>query len=324
MKTPESPEFDHDRLRECLEAAGLDGGFRRLTCEFIGRFSNDVWRLELDNGVRMIAKRPYRPPRGSDSADVEHHFYRFCHGHGLTAGVDLPVPRFIGELDGALLLEYQDLAPFSFEGSVSADHAEAAIDALADWHGFWWNRVPDEAWLPSYADPDLRRQIQQNYDAAWRVHRARLLEYAPEFESLGNALVGRLAATLAPMAAPATLIHGDAHAENLPMTDSGVLLLDWQDPRIANPGLDLAVFTTMSYLEADRRSAEQSLVMRHADKIREKGHQWKDPWHDYRLGLLRRAVAIVELAEIEFVSLPWVFRRSAMGAVDHDVGELIR
>lgn len=324
MKTPEPPDIPADRLRERLESNGLDGAFDKISWDFIGRFSNDVWRLDLDNGVRLVAKRPHRSPSLDESADVERLFYEFCRRDPRVAELDLPIPRFIGEFDDALLLEYHELTAFSFDSSVVADHASRAIDALADWHAAWWNRAPDEAWLPSYADPILRRRIQDDYDTAWQNHAQRLLEYAPEFENLGNALVGRLEATLAPMATPATLIHGDAHAENLPVTDSGVLLLDWQVPRIANPGLDLAVFTTMSYLEEDRGAAEHSLVERHAERVREQGCEWNDPWRDYHLGLLRRAVAIVQLSEIDFISLPWVFRRSAIAAVDHEVGELIR
>jgi aminoglycoside phosphotransferase (APT) family kinase protein len=200
---------------------------------------------------------------------------------------DLPLPRFVADIAGTLLLEHQDLEPFSFRVSVAEHHAAAAIDALADWHAAWWQAPPDAEWLPSYADAAIRRQIQTGYDRSWRKHGPRLLEYVPEFEALGNALVGRLGATLAPMATPATLIHGDAHAENIPLTQTGVLLLDWQEPRVANPGLDLAVFTTMSYRTRDRADRESRLVDRHAERVRQQGCDWPDPRADYRLGLLR-------------------------------------
>ena len=76
--------------------------------------------------------------------------------------------------------------------------------------------------------------------------------------------------------------------------------------------------------EADRPKNERALVEQHANHIRAKGLEWPDPWRDYRLGLLRRAARIVEISHANFVSLPWVFRRSAMAAIEHDVGELIR
>ncbi|MEJ2087861.1 MAG: aminoglycoside phosphotransferase family protein [Gammaproteobacteria bacterium] len=319
MRDHTPPELPHEVLARHLADAGLDSRFRDMKWSFVGRFSNEVWRLDLDNGVRLVTKTPYRPPRADDAPDIERAFYRL-----LADRADLPIPRFVANLDGTLILEYHDLAPFSFEAGVTGRHADAAIDALADWHAAWWNDPPEAVWLPSLAEAAVRRQIQDNYDHAWHTHGPRLLEHAPAFEAIGHALVGRLEATLAPMATPATLIHGDAHAENIPLTDRGALLLDWQDPRIANPGLDLAVFTTMSYRAADRPARERYFVRRHADRLRAHGCEWPDPWEDDRLGLLRRAARIVEIADVDFVSLPWVFRRSALAAVEHEVGELIR
>lgn len=319
MKDPRPPALSPDELAEHLASAGLDPRFQQMHWEWVGRFSNDVWRLDLDNGVRLIAKQPCRPPRSDDAPDAERAFYRFMVGRA-----DLPLSRFVADISGTLLLEYQDLEPFSFRVSVREHHATAAIDALADWHAAWWQAPPEAEWLPSYADAAVRRRIQTGYDRAWRNHGARLLEHAPEFEPLGNALVGHLEATLAPMATPATLIHGDAHAENIPLTPQGAVLLDWQDPRIANPGLDLAVFTTMSYRTRDRADWERRLVDRHAERVRQQGCDWPDPWAQYRLGLLCRVARIVEIADAEFVSLPWVFRRSAVAAMDHHVDELIR
>lgn len=319
MSSPVFPRIDFDELRTHLAAAGLNDRFTSLEGSFIGRFSNDVWRIELDNGVRLIAKQQYRAARANDAPDVERSFYRH-----LAERRDMPLPRFVADVDGLLLLEYHDLQPFSFREGVRPDHAEIAIDTLADWHAAWWQRAPAADWLPDYGSAAVRRAVQESYDAAWQRHGARLLEFAPEFQVLGEALVGRLADTLEPMAQPATLIHGDAHAENLPLTAEGALLLDWQDPRVANPGLDLAVFTTMSYRAAERPRWERQLVRRHVKRVREQGCEWPDPWTDYRLGLLRRVARIVEIADVEFISLPWVFRRSAAAAIDHDVGSLIR
>ena len=328
MSEPDPPALSVDELKPLVAAAGLSEAFSTISFKFIGRFSNEVWRLDLDNGVRLVAKSPLRPFRPQDPPDVERSFYRFVNygarsEHTSIADLHLPIPRYVGELDGILILEFADLQHFSFASGVTAQHAQTAIDALADWHAAWWLSAPETDWLPGYADPELRARIQDSYDAAWRGHGQQLLEYAPEFEPLGNALVGRLADTLAAMAEPATLIHGDAHAENIPLTDKGVLLLDWQEPRIANPGYDLAVFTTMSYRRTERSRVERDLVDRHATRLASRGCLWSDPWNGYRLGVLRRAARIVEIAELEFSSLPWVFRRSALAAVTLDVGELI-
>ena len=305
-------------MRESGLADRVSGSYQ---AHFVGRFSNDVWRLDLENGPALIAKQPYRPPRADDQADIERHFYR-----ALAANADLdrlPIPRYLGEIDGVLLLEFQPLRPFSFQHGVTETHSQRAIDALADWHAAWWGLLPVD-WLPRFDDSDQLHRIQRNYDRAWQQHRQRLLESAPEFRPLGDALVGRLPRLLPALAEPATLIHGDAHAENLPLTESGrVLMLDWQEPRIGNPGYDLAVFTSMSFRQADRSNHEGPLLDRYCNRLAAAGCHWPDPWHGYRLGLLRRAARIVEIADINFPSLPWVFRRAAMAAVEQDVGSLI-
>ncbi len=325
MDEPEPPDLDPDALQERLAASGLTTGFTQQSWHYLGRFSNDVWRLDLDGAPTLIAKQPYRPPRADDHPDVERLFYRTIAELAAPTENPLPIPRYLGELQGTLLLEYQPLQPFSFATGASGQHAQRAVAALADWHIAWWGQAPKADWLPRLDDPAQLARTQHSYDAAWRAHGERLLASAPEFRELGDALVGRLATTLGALAEPATLIHGDAHAENLPLTEDGhALLLDWQDPRIGNPGYDLAVFMTMSFRQADRAAREAELIEQYFARLQSAGCRWQDPWRGYRLGLLRRAARIVELADVDFPSLPWVFRRSAMAALAHDAGDLIR
>ena len=124
----------------------------------------------------------------------------------------------------------------------------------------------------------------------------------PEFAAIGDALLGRLVTTLAPLAQPATLLHGDAHAENLPLLapDAGapeqVVFLDWPGPRRGQAGFDVAVFIAMSLTVEQRRREERALLALHSDALREAGVDPPDPWLGYRLGILRRAARIVEIA----------------------------
>lgn len=319
MNEPDSPAINLKLLNPALIEAGLPGSVRSYASHYLGRFSNDVWRLDLNNGIRLVAKQAYRQVPKNNAADHEREFY-----HMLGRQDDLPVPRFITEIEETLLLEYQPLQAFNFRSGATRDHAERAIDALADWHAAWWARPPVTDWLQNYAERRVRQKIQKNYDQAWLAQGSRLLKYAPEFEQIGNALLGQLTETLLPMSESSTLIHGDAHAENLPLSETGeVLILDWQEPAIANPGLDLAVFTTMSFRPSDRRALERELVARHARRLAAHGCQWSNPWDAYRLGLLRRAARIVEISSQDFSSLPWVFERTARAALEHQVGDLI-
>ena len=67
---PEPPDLPIDDLRRCLSEKHLPGDFGSLEWQHVGRFSNDVWRLKLDNGLDLIAKLPYHPVRPQDPADV--------------------------------------------------------------------------------------------------------------------------------------------------------------------------------------------------------------------------------------------------------------
>lgn len=314
MTEARPPRIDPAALAERLDQAGLNARFRSWQAEFLGRFSNDVWRLYLDNGVQLIAKVPFR---SAPVRDAERAFYRSLEER-VRSNHDLPLPRWIGNFDGVLVLEYRPLHPFSFREGMTDEHTSAAIRALAGWHAAWWNRPPRERWLPEFSDRGYREQTAQSFSAAWRIHRTRLLEYLPAFAATGDALAETLADVMAALSEPATLIHGDAHGENVALTDQGAILLDWQEPRIANPGYDLAVLTTMSFPVRERRRVERDIVDRHARQLRDLNCQWPLAWRDYRLGVLCRAARIVEIAHLDFPSLPWVFRRSAAAAVDHE------
>ena len=70
--------------------------------------------------------------------------------------------------------------------------------------------------------------------------------------------------------------------------------------------------------------------MLHADATRAAGvADWTDPWGDYRLGVLRRAARIVEIApgwpqdDVGKGAFRMVAERCAQAAADLDVGELI-
>ena len=316
---PAAPNLDLDELATALSAIGLDGEIQSLRADYLGRFSNDVWRITLDNGVVLAAKRPHRISRPGEQAGAEAAFYRAMAGRG-----DLPIPRYVAEQGDTLLLEWCEHQSFDFAQGADDAHAAAAIDALADWHASFWLTPPRNVRFSDLADADTRAAIQRSYDGAWARHGANLREHMPKASSLADALVGRLAASLEPLASPATLIHSDPHAENLPLTDDGIRLMDWEEPSIANPGLDLAVFMTMSFPIARRRAVEADLLERYDARLRSHGCHWETLNSGYRLGLLRRTARIVEIASDGFTSLPWIWRRTAQAALDHEVHTLLR
>jgi len=115
---PGLPELDTRRLKPAFERAGLQADFRTWTTTYLGRFSSDIWRLDFDNGVRLIAKRGFRESWFSGLQDKEAAFY--VH---LGTRLNHPVPRFVMDHDGVLLLEWLELIPFSLAASPGFDLA---------------------------------------------------------------------------------------------------------------------------------------------------------------------------------------------------------
>lgn len=244
----------------------------------------------------------------------------------MADGLPVAAPRLVGRLEeGLLLTELPGLRPFDFRAGPEPGHAALAMEGLAALHAAGWGRARELAWLPSLADPELRRAWQADFDAGWTRHRARLDAICPPFTAIGDALVGRLSEALAPLAAPQTLLHGDAHGENLPLSSEGsVAFLDWQAPRLGSPAFDVAAFATMSYPVRRRRDVEEALHERHLRALRDRGVAWEGSWTAYRRGVLRRAARIVEIcARGRLPSLDWVFGRCATAAVDHRVLDLL-
>jgi aminoglycoside phosphotransferase (APT) family kinase protein len=191
-------------------------------------------------------------------------------------------------------------------------HAIAAATALAQLHRLALDDCPP---LPTL-DAQHIDALCRDYAAAWQMRRAALHGLYPEFTALGERLVDRLGELLAPLSAHAALLHGDAHAENLPARRSGgIAMLDWQNPCLGNPGSDLADLLVMSYPVARRRAVEASLIDRHATLLAWPHYQ---RWAAYRAGVLHRLVRVVRIAaqSPDWPSLSWVFRRCAAAALD--------
>lgn len=308
--------MDPEQLTLLLRRAGITDTPRAVT--HLGRFSTDVWRVDCGRQA-MLVKHPYRAHRVGEPWQLEHDVYR-------TLAVDMPVrvPRLIGSIDDTLIIEYVDnLLPFDFGVGPTVEHGDAAIGALARLHAHYMNRdLP--RFVPDLSDAARRRQFAAEFDDSWRNNRDFFDEVCPGFSSIGDALVDGLADTLLQLARPATLLHGDPHAENLPLCGDGeIAFLDWQTARVGNPGFDVAVFTAMSYPTNVRRRVEERLVQRYVDRLSASGATLPDPWDAYRLGILRRAARIVEIVKHGFPSARWVFGRCAQAAVDLKVGELI-
>jgi hypothetical protein len=327
------------------------GGVRRanvtsLEPEEIGTFSNQLWRLRLgyDRGeaaapASLVLKRPQRHPRqdpGQGLAD-EIRFYR-----ELGSRVDVRTPRFhfgaVDEETAQALLLMEDVGgfvPLDWRGGATSEHARLALEDLARLHAQWWERVADCGWVPSFADAAHRESLATSYDREWAARLDLFRSAAPDFVQIGDALVGRVAESLGALGEPETLLHGDAHLENLVLIDEEgrrvVLFHDWAGVRRGLASFDVAVFLVMSFPVDVRRRIERDLVALHAEALqaaRVRGAP--DPWTGYRRGVLAWAVRLVEFAgafspedPAANAALAMVLERCTTAAVDLSVGELI-
>lgn len=300
--------------------------------ELIGRFSTELSRLRLrlaeDGDVQsetLVLKRPgdHATQESRDRFAEEVAVYR-----DLLPKLGLHSPCcYFGEADpvageGLLLLEdFGDAArDVDWMKGPSEPHARLAMDALSVLHR---SSAPSGLaldWIPDFSAAHYRRARARAFDDAWPVARAIALEVVPEYADVGDSLIGRGEQIIEALSSPKTLLHGDAHFENLPLVDDRILWLDWAGVSRGHPVFDVAVFVVMSFPLERRRESERALVERHA---RAMGLQPADAWQAYRTAVSFWSMRIIVLTARRLHAhgrdapgLEFVLRRCAQAAVD--------
>lgn len=334
----DAADITPDRLGEILGAP-----VTAVEPELIGNFSNQLWRLRLSYDGKpagvpdALVLKQLRPDRGGDQRrglGDEIRFYQ-----ELAPGLPVRTPRlYSASHDPPLLLmeEVRGFRQLNWRRGASEGHVELALTDLARFHAHYWGRVADAGWIRSYADPGFRKVLGETYDANWAERRTGFAAEAPHFVEIGDALVGCVPATLAALGAPTTLLHGDAHFENLALIEPdggrpGILFHDWAGVVRGNASFDLATFAVMSFPVELRRRLEHSLVEKHTEGLRAAGVEVPyDPWQQYRRGVLAWSVRLVEF--ISAFSNPddvtqgarrMVLERCSTAPVDLETGDLI-
>ncbi|QYK40958.1 MAG: phosphotransferase [Paracoccaceae bacterium] len=195
-------------------------------------------------------------------------------------------------VDGAggsvlILPDLSDHAALPLVAGCPVVRADAAVRALARIHARWWN-APAPAALPP---ADLARDF--GFAALWPGFRTANPSLPPPLVALGD----RLAAGATPSPAPATLVHRDAHLENVLFTrDGAALWLDWQMAGWGAGATDLAYFLAASLPPDARRQSEDALVAAwHAELAAAgvTGYGLAQALRDYRGGLGGKLVLTV-------------------------------
>ncbi len=189
-------------------------------------------------------KRRDRPVPGSipDVLGMFRAEVRFYHEIAPVAGIRVPACYQAEQTADGTLLVLEDLSAWS----PGADPAVAAR-LLAAMHERWAGRAAARwPWLrPAGAGVDL---VEGLFGQTWTQLAARPGLPQP-LVAFGESVNGRVADAERAVGAagPATLVHGDASAQNMRTGPDGeVVLLDWEDVSVAPGVLDLAWLLTSS------------------------------------------------------------------------------
>jgi aminoglycoside/choline kinase family phosphotransferase len=205
-------------------------------------------------------------------------------------------------------------------GCAAAD-AETVIDAIARHQARWWesDRLASLRWLTTYSDPPWPQAVTDNFEAAW----PKFVEHMDSDLSLAMRDFGARFQSMVPWflaelsRPPHTFLHGDLRLDQLffavDAADPPVTALDWQVCSRGRGAYDVGYFLSQSLTADTRRSCEDQLLDRYAERLAEHGI-------DYPRGQLLRDYRL---------TAAWCFIYPVMGAGRIDIAndrqlELVR
>jgi hypothetical protein len=256
------------------------------------RRDDAVARAQFERGVREIQ------------------FYR----EAALAG-RVPAPRlYFGGSEPAmrvvlLLEDVADAVPGDNLAGCSPAQARAVVNHLADLHAWGWQH-PAPAWLPeSTGDYDAFATRYAGYVGPFLALWGDRLP-APVTQIVRR-LAGSLTAVLVELdAAPATIVHGDVHLDNIMFTGpdaSRPVLLDWQGVRRGTGAVDVVAFVVGSLDVEARREHGDKIFADYLGVLAEHGVT------GYSMEQLRRHAQLVLLRRVAG-AIGWVLNANS-GAV---------
>ena len=308
MKTPESAsEITLDWLRNALlwERAGCEPVSVEVEPSFGG--PSLLGRLAR---VRLTYAAPGCGPLSvivkfqARTSDWEAQIYRLLSEAGVGS-----VPRLFGAFEnGTLVME--DLSPARPGTQVKGCTLQQARDVLAilaEIHGRFWGdpRVP--SMQPERFAAVINVNMEQCWDPFNDRYREMLDDLGVDFEWMWRNAEAVAAHRLSE---PATLFHGDVHAENLLFSGDGkrgTILIDWQ---LAGRGLaanDISFFLVKSLAVDERRANEERLLQGYYEMLPERSrteYTFGRLELDYRACVTRSMMSAVMLVGPRFIDRP--------------------
>jgi hypothetical protein len=284
-------------VRDCnLEQIGIGVGL-------LGR----LYRAHLEGGPdvpkSVVVKFPLldtQPARSAVCEDLE--FYlrevRFYQEIGLANPLRPARPYFAAfdETTHDFVLVLEDLGGLrvadQIVGCTAAD-AETVIDGIARHHAYWWEsaRFASLPWLKTYATPLFLARLIDNFEAAWPSFVEGIgADLSPTLLAFGERFPSMLPWFCDEITRPPhTFLHGDLRLDQLFFAvepdDPPVTALDWQITAKGRGAYDLGYFMSQSMATDIRRSCEDQLIERYAERLAEFGIDYPPAEfrRDYRL-----------------------------------------
>ncbi len=207
------------------------------------------------------------------------------------------------EESGASHLLFDDVSETHFPAEPSVPppmgQAASAMQALADFHAFWW----DNPALGTIETLPSRESVGE--------HIANIRATFPRFV---NGCAGAVSCEQRDLYETVldvlprlyervtrhrnlTLIHGDANFSNvlLPRDPASArsLIIDWQLWGVSFAAEDLSHLIALFWIPEHRRSMERELLSRYHERLCQdgmSGWSWADLWDDYRLAVILRVL----------------------------------
>lgn len=194
--------------------------------------------------------------------------------------------------DFVLVIEdLSDLDPLDQLAGLTPAQADAAVDALARFHGWGW----ESDRLGSYADrfPRLDGEIAAAvygqfahfFAIAWQSVREAPVVTGPA-RTVGNRWTELLPFFVAELSTPRTLVHGELRAENMFMTAGGeIVMIDFQTVAQHAGIVDLAYLVVQSTTTDVRHGKDERFVRRYVEQLGIADYTFDQAWRQYRIAL---------------------------------------
>jgi aminoglycoside phosphotransferase (APT) family kinase protein len=245
------PLLVRESLEAFLDAQGIGEG--RIEVEPIGEGHSNVTFLVERGDVRVVLRRPPRPPLPPSAHDV----LREARLLSALEGTPVRIPRVLTTCADESVLGVPFYVMEEMHGRVittdvpeaidTPEHrrriGEELVDALVDLHSVDWRACG----LEGYGRPSgyLERQLRR-FGGLWEHNKTRDL---PVVEELGEWLRRNM-----PESGEATIVHGDYRLGNVMVAPEApprlVAIFDWELSTIGDPLADVA-YLTVTWAEAD-------------------------------------------------------------------------